>query len=872
MTEQDDAPDSREDDEEASATTEENWEAQWYDYGSLPDTVPDFNVALAEFIIKQAGVDESFPSTLRQEGGIRSFERFVKVFTYSIPKLIEILGGKVSIGCEKDIVHCIALALFLETSGNSILGTDLVPEYTDFKQNDWFDYLSDNRRKLTNDFRQQLNTHVLYEENSRKEYAKTRTTNTGSKSSVSTGSVHSTTRSKTARSPTHAAAASPRSKAGTSTPSDFMRNIRNNTTSLRTNAAGGNANAFSNRLQKRSVASQDISWNGKPEKFPELKERVEGHFIQALMGHCVHTDFIAAYLLKEAKVLDEFPEFMLTEEQFRSDNRVMYGALKSIFRHGQAKRHIRAYETQQDGIRAWAAIIQEFDMGGDRDVLIEKYETLLSTKYHRDYAGGITGFVRAYEDAFVELESLEVFYDTKKRLSLMLRNLMVPAQTDWMVSHCEDKYKHDFKEACRWLKGKDARQVFYETNQSTRKANFTSRNDPAPGIAVDHMAFYISQLSLPTLSTTALDSMRNVLLTRNESHYIAPAIWSQLTPDSKQDILRAKLNLPRRNGGDSWESQRQPFKPKAAAPVLAPATSAGTDIHAPGQAPHHYGKTLTKQYGSPEATTTKANQAITDKADTEKAPSESESEGDPEVPSDFEELKNAFMAQRRVFILQTELTSVPVPTINANVDYIERMIGLVQGKDNQFLAVTDNGADTTVMGDGWLILGDIERAPRANLVGFDKDAKKKGLPIISGAIKVRLDDNKSVILRVHQGVYNAGSRTTLISEFQVRNHGLILDSVSAKHRAHVDGDKGTQAFWLSDDQKLPLKVKGGLMTFAFCTPTWDDMEKMEIIDITTEIPWHPIMHSDDPLHIRSMNENAAFKTKKQDPPASKGGG
>jgi hypothetical protein len=191
MTEQD-APDAREDDdEEASATTEKNWEAQWYDYGSLPDTVPDFNVALAEFIIKQAGVDESFPSTLRQEGGIRSYQRFVKVFTYSIPKLIEILGGKVSIACEKDIVHCIALALFLETPGNNILGADLVPEYTDFKQDDWFDYLSNNRRKLTNDFRQQLSTHVLYEENSRKEYAKTRTTNTGSKSSDSTGSVHS---------------------------------------------------------------------------------------------------------------------------------------------------------------------------------------------------------------------------------------------------------------------------------------------------------------------------------------------------------------------------------------------------------------------------------------------------------------------------------------------------------------------------------------------------------------------------------------------------------------------------------------------------------------------------------------------------------
>jgi hypothetical protein len=69
-----------------------------------------------------------------------------------------------------------------------------------------------------------------------------------------------------------------------------------------------------------------------------------------------------------------------------------------------------------------------------------------------------------------------------------------------------------------------------------------------------------------------------------------------------------------------------------------------------------------------------------------------------------------------------------------------------------FHAVTDNGANTTVMGDGWLILGDTATAPGANLVGFDKDAKKKGLPILSGAIKVKLENGESVILRVHQGV------------------------------------------------------------------------------------------------------------------------
>jgi hypothetical protein len=119
-----------------------------------------------------------------------------------------------------------------------------------------------------------------------------------------------------------------------------------------------------------------------------------------------------------------------------------------MFCHGQAKRHIQAYEQHQDGMRAWSAIIQEFDMGG------------VTTTYHRDYAGGLIGFVCTYKDTFVELEMLDVLHAPKKHLPLMLRNLMIPAQTDWMVSHCEDKeYKNNFKDACCWLKGKDAWQV-----------------------------------------------------------------------------------------------------------------------------------------------------------------------------------------------------------------------------------------------------------------------------------------------------------------------------------------------------------------------------------------------------------------------------
>jgi hypothetical protein len=73
---------------------------------------------------------------------------------------------------ENGIIHCIALARFLLLPEFTILGIDDVPEYSDFKTDAWTDYLSDTRRNLTNEFRQELNTHSIYEKNSKKEYVR----------------------------------------------------------------------------------------------------------------------------------------------------------------------------------------------------------------------------------------------------------------------------------------------------------------------------------------------------------------------------------------------------------------------------------------------------------------------------------------------------------------------------------------------------------------------------------------------------------------------------------------------------------------------------------------------------------------------------
>jgi hypothetical protein len=67
------------DKEDASKETDK-WESRWADYGELPSFIPDFNVALAKFVVQQTEVDESFPKIFRKEGGIQLFKRFSKVF------------------------------------------------------------------------------------------------------------------------------------------------------------------------------------------------------------------------------------------------------------------------------------------------------------------------------------------------------------------------------------------------------------------------------------------------------------------------------------------------------------------------------------------------------------------------------------------------------------------------------------------------------------------------------------------------------------------------------------------------------------------------------------------------------------------------
>ncbi|MCP4500508.1 MAG: hypothetical protein GY822_11165, partial [Deltaproteobacteria bacterium] len=163
------------------------------------------------------------------------------------------------------------------------------------------------------------------------------------------------------------------------------------------------------------------------------------------------------------------------------------------------------------------------------------------------------------------------------------------------------------------------------------------------------------------------------------------------------------------------------------------------------------------------------------------------------------------------------------------------------------MCISDGGADSHVGGKGWLPITPTSGpgVKHAELVGFDKDsARKSNLPIVSAITKATTDSGKTVILRAPHMVYNKDSPHTLLSEYEMRETGLIVDTVAKHHLADTDGNYGTQSIIFDDGEIISLSKKATLMTFAAEQPTMEEYETHPIYDIGI-LDWCPQDHYDD---------------------------
>ncbi len=160
------------------------------------------------------------------------------------------------------------------------------------------------------------------------------------------------------------------------------------------------------------------------------------------------------------------------------------------------------------------------------------------------------------------------------------------------------------------------------------------------------------------------------------------------------------------------------------------------------------------------------------------------------------------------------------------------------------MCIIDGGADSYVGGKVWLPLSPISGplVKRANVTGFDSQTtKKNGLPIISGVVKTKVDGNRTIFLRAQHLIYNSTSEHTLLSSFQLREAGFIVDDVSERHKVNQTS-QGTHSIIFPDEEtQIKLVTRGALSTFEVSKPTMEEYlnaKEEDIYDISVT-NWDP---------------------------------
>jgi hypothetical protein len=181
------------------------------------------------------------------------------------------------------------------------------------------------------------------------------------------------------------------------------------------------------------------------------------------------------------------------------------------------------------------------------------------------------------------------------------------------------------------------------------------------------------------------------------------------------------------------------------------------------------------------------------------------------------------------------------------------------------ISTLDDGADTCVMGDGWKIMETTDPQRYANLVGYDENStRKRHLKIITANSLATTDNDERIILCVHEAVNNPGSKTTLLSEFQMRENGIVVDSVAKTHKKDADGTFGTQSITIDEHTTIPLIVSGDLMTFQFQEPNEADYETCRIVELTKNERLSPQDHYDDVRdnmrHVQTIASSTRIST------------
>jgi hypothetical protein len=211
--------------------------------------------------------------------------------------------------------------------------------------------------------------------------------------------------------------------------------------------------------------------------------------------------------------------------------------------------------------------------------------------------------------------------------------------------------------------------------------------------------------------------------------------------------------------------------------------------------------------------------------------------------------------------------------VTVSQDRAHLYLNSVLVKHHQHITILDSGADTTIIGKGWLI-ETTHPTRTANAQGFDvNQAIKRGLPIVSAISAVDHPDDHVILIRVAEAIYKNSSHHSLLSEFQIRDYGVKANTIARKHggRQCLGIPIAQNSTDLASIEYILSVLSRCLCNFGNRVPTTHEIHSFPLYQLTQDqVPWNSAGFYDDPslnfvtnqaFWIKQDSDNTKPKTK-----------
>ncbi len=591
------------------------------------------------------------------------------------------------------------------------------------------------------------------------------------------------------------------------------------------------------RINRRSKLDQGVKWNGTDTTFPRYEHTIEGWMDQNGMGYMNRPDFVKIY--KEAGWAEaKYLAAVVSTEQFSQDNEILFGALRSSAQQ-RGLRYVEKDLDTRDGLKVWLKFKDVFGGDNNLSLKISRLQSELDKPFTDNYHGGFLAYIEQIAYIFSRMDTLDPTctyhkYSNQKQCDTLRMNFA----GDHNYQHITYQYYDEMEQNNRFDLDEYVTRLtkYYQHNEQAfnktlNRANLVQKDynidEDDVGVFGAAYALYQQQQNKPRHERVIDVPNSSFNLFREQD----PAFLQEIF-EFRQRAENRVRELKDKTEGTGRTRNEQPKNDTDTGKI---------DINKPQYERKNQNTTRANLAESTGATITMpaidvSNLNDTDDGTIETTGSETDTGNERFTPEDC---AKALAVMKFMKSVNTR-RSCHIRTMQLS----DRLVRAMRLSSCELESIVDSGADTMVLGEGWTFTYVFPHRT-IRIVGFDEAKTKKGCQIGTACTVMHDVNGKPFLMVAHEAIKNDGSNTSLLSEGQMRNAGLIVDSISEQHIG-IDDKPGTQSIYSADrTMQFRLQQKFGLMCILHRAPSEDEIATLPRFEITTKATWCPACLNDD---------------------------